>query len=209
MTASLRIDHVVYGVSDLDKAAAWLLDSHGLRCVDGGPHPGHGTANRIVPLGTDYLELLAVVDPGEAELSPLGRAVLEGTATGDQLIGWVVRTDDIHSVANRLALPVQSMSRTLPDGTELTWEVAGIAETLARPDLPFYIQWHDPRMHPGRHPADSTGPDQRIAWIGLSAIPNDLSDWLGGSELPVRVVDGDRPLTAVGIARGEVEIVLR
>ena len=46
-----------------------------LPSVDGGRHPGWGTANRIVPLGDTYIELVTVVDEAEAAQSPFGRWV--------------------------------------------------------------------------------------------------------------------------------------
>ena len=73
----LAIDHVIVVVDDLDAAAARLLDEHGLASLPGGRHEGHGTGNRIVPLGPDYLELMAVVDADEAVGSPLGAWVAE------------------------------------------------------------------------------------------------------------------------------------
>src|SRR5437764_15398189 len=67
---ALRIDHVVWGVEDLDRAAAGVRERHGLASVPGGRHPGWGTANRIIPLGPSYLELLAVADAAEAAADP-------------------------------------------------------------------------------------------------------------------------------------------
>ncbi len=49
---ALRIDHIVWGVDDLDRAAAEVQERYGLASVPGGRHPGWGTANRIVPLGS-------------------------------------------------------------------------------------------------------------------------------------------------------------
>jgi len=76
----LRIDHVVYATSDLHRAGERFLDELGLASVPGGTHPGWGTANRIVPLGTAYVELLAVVDPGVAQADPIGRSQSMPTA---------------------------------------------------------------------------------------------------------------------------------
>jgi hypothetical protein len=50
----LRIDHVVYAVPDLDEAAVRLREAFGLDSV-GGRHERWGTANRIVPMGDQYL----------------------------------------------------------------------------------------------------------------------------------------------------------
>ena len=56
------LDHVVVAVADLEQAAAVFLERYGLASYEGGRHAGLGTANRIVPLGREYVELLGVVD---------------------------------------------------------------------------------------------------------------------------------------------------
>ena len=59
----MQIDHVLYGVQDLDAAATWFEGSFGLSAVSGGAHPAWGTANAILPVGDgQYVELIAVVD---------------------------------------------------------------------------------------------------------------------------------------------------
>ena len=62
-------------MADLAAAAEEIEARHGLASIEGGRHPGWGTANRIVPLGEAYLELVAVVDEAEAAQSPFGRWV--------------------------------------------------------------------------------------------------------------------------------------
>ena len=59
----LSIDHAVLAVADLDGAGERIFREHGLASVPGGVHPAWGTANRIIPMGADYLELISVVDP--------------------------------------------------------------------------------------------------------------------------------------------------
>ena len=61
----MRVDHVIYGTSDLDAASARFA-AQGLRVVPGGAHEGIGTHNRLAPLGGDYVELLAILDPAMA-----------------------------------------------------------------------------------------------------------------------------------------------
>ena len=205
---SLRIDHVIYGVRDLAAAARKLEDEHGLVSRKGGRHPGHGTANRIVPLGAEYLELLGVVDPEEARDSAFGSGILAATAGGDRLVGWAVGTDDLRAHAQRLSLAVTPMSRTTPDGTELRWDVAGVTESVAEPYLPFFIQWHVPaELHPGRGADPET---HGIAWLELGADAGRVADWLGEHAMPVRIAGaGGPPLAAVGIRAAGREIALR
>ena len=96
----LAIDPVIVLVEDLDAAARRYDEHKGLGSVPGGRHPGHGTANRIVPLGGSYLELMAVVDRVEADSSPLGRWVRRRLGeVGESPGALCLRTDDIEGAA--------------------------------------------------------------------------------------------------------------
>ena len=60
----MELDHVLIACTDLEAAAREVEARIGLASVEGGRHRDWGTANRIVPLGSSYLELVAVVDAG-------------------------------------------------------------------------------------------------------------------------------------------------
>src|SRR5207245_6225477 len=112
---ALRIDHIVWGVDDLDRAAAEVQERYGLASVPGGRHPGWGTANRIVPLGGSYVELITVVDAEEALQSQFGTAVRTKLADGgDHLFAWCVASDDFDAEIARLRLPAAEGSRQRP-----------------------------------------------------------------------------------------------
>ena len=208
----LWMDHVIYAVEDLDTAGAALFDREGLASVPGGRHEGWGTANRIVPFGESYLELIAVVDVEEAEQSEFGRAVRRATTEDRPLVGWVVATDDIDGVASRLDLEVEEKSREADDGSTLSWRLAGLERAMKTGALPFFVQWEvPPERHPGvaevRHEADPRG----IAWVEVCADdPDEVREWLGedAGDLPVRITDGDPALGAAAIETSGGEIVL-
>jgi hypothetical protein len=146
-----RIDHAVFAVRDLDTAAARWDRDHGLASAAGGRHPRWGTANRIVPLGPDYLELISVVEPEVAADTVLGRALLRLTADGDRWFSLCLSDDDIEATAARLRLSVEAGTRTTPEGTELRWRGAGIDAEERELWLPFFIAWDvPPGLHPGR-----------------------------------------------------------
>lgn len=206
----MRIDHVIYGVRDLEEAASRMKEEFGLGSVPGGRHPGWGTGNRIVPLGPNYIELMAAVDQSEAESSDVGRAVLDAVSDGDRFLAWCVATEDIEAAAARLDLPVTTGSRERPDGTVLRWRSAGALRALAQPSLPFFITWDVPEeLHPGREPADHVARPRGIEWLEVGGDAIRLNEWLGGSELPVRVVGGPPGVLAVGIGADPEEIVVR
>lgn len=209
----LWMDHVIYAVDDLDAAAAVMFDREGLASVPGGRHEGWGTANRIVPLGESYLELITVVNVEEAEQSEFGRAVRRALTEDHPLVGWVVATDDIDGVAKRLELEVEERSREADDGSTLSWRLAGLERVLKTGGLPFFVQWEvPPERHPGaadvRHETEVRG----IAWVEVCADDRDaVNEWLGGDaqDLPVRITDGDPALAAAAIETAGGEIVLR
>lgn len=201
----IELDHVILAVPDLDAAAVGLEREHGLLSVEGGRHPGWGTENRIVPLGAAYLELVAVVDPAEAQESPFGRWVASAPGT---LLGWAVRADDLDAVAERLGLPVVAGSRMTPAGDELHWRSAGFEHAAVEPSLPFFIAWESRSPHPGRVAVDHPAGDVRLARLEVGGEPLRLEDWLGPHDLPLTVHSGAPALERVVLETGTGELLL-
>jgi hypothetical protein len=208
--SDLRVDHVIYVVDDLDVAAARFMDELGLGSVVGGRHPGWGTANRIVPLGQQYVELVAVADRAEAAGSDFGHSVMRSAARGGGLAGWAVASDDLEGIARRLNLGITRGERTRPDGSTLRWRFAGVARALATGALPFFIQWDAlPAGHPGAAVAAHDARPRGISWIGLTAEEELVREWLGDCDLPLRLTRGPPSLSAVAISTTDGELVLR
>jgi hypothetical protein len=208
--SELRVDHIICAVGDLEVAAVRFRDEFGLGSVVGGRHPGWGTSNRIVPLGHEYVELVAVVDREEAAGSEFGRAVLDAVASGRWLVGWAVATDDLAHIAKRLNLEVTSGARTRPDGSILRWQLVGVGRALADGGWPFFIQWiAPPGGHPGAAVVEHRVTPHRIEWVEIAAEERSLCAWLGDHDLPVRITDGPPSLSAVAISTAAGEVVLR
>ena len=160
----IELDHVLIAVNDLDAAGREFEARHGLASVAGGRHPGWGTANRIVPLGDTYLELVAAVDTAEAAGSPFGRWV---AAPSGRPLGWAVRTEELDVIAGRLGLAVTTGSRRRKDGQVLRWRLAGMEQAVAEAALPFFIEWGDGTPPPGRAKADHQDRPLRIEQVQL------------------------------------------
>ena len=127
----------------------------------------------------------------------MGRWLLAHTATGDPLMALVLRDAATSSALARAARARRSSAAgaTAPDGTRLSWRVAGRDAALGA--RPFFIAWDDPAMRPGlldraarrrgaRHPRASRS----------AAAPSELEGWVDGGR-----AGAARSATAAGCAR--------
>ena len=204
----MELDHVVIAVADLDASAHTIEARFGLASVEGGRHPKWGTANRIVPLGDSYLELVTVVDALIAAESVFGRWVASGASADGRLLGWAARTHELDDVARRLELSVHAGSRAAPGGQVLRWRIAGIDQAASEPPLPFFIEWGRGIQFPGQAPVKHPAGAARIARLVLSADPARLAAWLGNQPLRIVVRTGPPALVAVHISSEAGEIVI-
>ena len=205
----LRLDHVVYAVSDLDEAAVRFRARFGLDSTAGGRHEKWGTANRIVPLGDQYVELVAAVDPSAASETSFGRGVLERAAEGGGWLTIAAVADDLDAVASRLGLEVTSGSRTRPDGEVVRWRAAGLDDLRREPWMPFFLTWDIPHeLHPGRARAGHGVRADGIAWVEVGGDAERLRAWLGTDQLPIRVTDDEPGIHRVAISTPDGELVI-
>lgn len=205
----IEFDHVLIAVRDLDLAARHFENQHGLASIEGGRHTGMGTGNRIIPLGANYVELIAVVDEEEARVSPLAQWVARISAGGNNLAGLCLRTDDIEHTSTRLGTELLSMERARPDGRVLKWRLAGLTDTLVEPSLPFFIQW-DVSIEelPGNEQVEHRVQPQGIEWVEIAQKPDVMRDRIGEHELDIRIVEGEPGLRRLGIGTTEGTIVI-
>jgi hypothetical protein len=167
----------------------------GGRGAAGARHEGLGTHNRIMPLGDGYLELLAVCDPEEAASSALGSAVAARIAhEGDGLMAWAIAVEDVEPVAARLDISITTITRR-----GLTARLAGLAEAMRRPFLPFFLSREQGIRDPGSGSAAGG-----ITWVELAGDAALLRRWLGAADLPVRISEGPPGVRAVGIGEREL-----
>ena len=139
------LDHLVYATPDLDASVEELAERFGTEPVAGGAHPGWGTCNALVGLGTGmYLEIIGP-DPTQSEPEH-ARPFLIDDLPQDRLVTWAYRHPDPESLRESLKDvaqlgPVRRMSRSRPDGSTLRWR---LSDPLALPDggvIPFVIDW--------------------------------------------------------------------
>ena len=206
----MRLDHVSYAAvpGHLAETVQRLGAAIGTGFVDGGMHPRFGTRNFVLPLaGGTYLEVVAALDHPATARTPFGQAVKMRAELGGGWMGWVVAVDDIAPVESRLARPAVDGNRHRPDGYDLRWKQIGVNDTMADPQLPFFVQWLVPATEHPSHAANGTAPVARISRIDIAGDPARVAEWVGApvnqllDDIEVVWVDADDP----GVAAVHIE----
>jgi len=144
------LDHIILGCNDLDAGVEYVYQRTGVRAAAGGVHPGAGTKNALLSLGTlRYMEIIAPDPMQPASTDPRRVASLKNPA----LVGWAIHRHDVKKFASVLqadgveCVGPKPGSRARPDGTTLTW-----ASLTLKDDkdgvLPFFIEWDSNSLHP-------------------------------------------------------------
>ena len=170
------LDHVILGVPSLALGIETFASLTGVTPERGGRHPGRGTENALVSLGSGhYLELLAPI--ATAESAPAL------TAVPLNVVGWALHTRALPELISRVRAagllmqgPVPG-SRQTPTGKLLQWRTAapdGAGLELA----PFVIEWSADSPHPS-----TTAPSGcRLVELRLAAPePSTLQRYLGAA----------------------------
>jgi hypothetical protein len=148
------LDHILFGVSDLDHGIAWMEERSGVRAAFGGVHPGRGTRNALLALGPRrYLEIIAP-DPAQTGQGP-GQDMAEGLRTLQEprLINWAAHTNDLAALVQKATASGIAIegprdgSRARPDGKMLRWKSFSLKDN-AGGALPFFIEWSRDSVHP-------------------------------------------------------------
>lgn len=176
----MRVDHVSYAAEPDGAAAtaARIAETLGLRAVNGGVHPPFGTRNMIIPLAHHrYVEVVEPLEHPVCDKAPFGQAVRTACAEGGGWLGWVIRVDDLRAIETRLERESVPGHRVFPDGRRLDWRQVGVRGLLNDPQLPFFIQFDNPDLHPALavHPV----PEVAIAGLTIAGDPDRVRDWLG------------------------------
>lgn len=202
----MQIDHVLYGVRDLDEARSWFENLHGLTALSGGAHPEWGTANAILPVGNrQYIELISVVDPQSEH--PLARFLTALVRGGDRPVGVCLRPDDLDATALRLGLEVSEGARSNPDGVMLRWRMAGVPAALGPDRLPFFIEWPGGAGTPELDHVPS-GFGDGVEWVEMGGDPVRLQQWMGTHLPNVRSVEAPAGIRRFSLSAANGSVVI-
>jgi hypothetical protein len=145
-----RFDHLVVGIRSLSEGIGQFKRLVGLEAAAGGTHPGRGTENALVSLGSaEYLEIIA--PRAEARLSDADAKLRELDRL--TIVTWAVAVDNADDAREMLkgagfatTVPQQG-SRLTPSGERLDWEVFRLSDAKIV-GAPFFIEWGDVASHP-------------------------------------------------------------
>ena len=193
------VDHILLGAPDLDRGMAWFEQRTGVKPIFGGIHPGRGTRNALVSLGSrHYVEIIA---PDPAQKAFNFQIDLRKLAS-PKLVNWAVAgdVDAAAATARRLKYDVygpQEGSRMRPDGSQLLWRSVGVLAPFRDAEvdpMPFFIEWGQDIRHPSE---DSPAGCHLLAFDVRHPDPDGLRTVLASFDIDATVTKGDRPgLTA-------------
>jgi glyoxalase-like protein len=204
-----RLDHLVYATPDLGLGIDTVEKLIGVTATPGGQHPGLGTRNALVALGSSsYLE---IIGPDPEQPTPSGhRRFGIDELKAPRIVRWVVKGTELETLAASAAAggvrlgAVIPGSRRRPDGVVLSWRYTDPNTDIADGLVPFFIDW-------GSSPHPSATAARGATLVGVRAEHPDeertqkLLNVLG---LDLKVQKGSAPaiIATIDSPRGRVEL---
>jgi hypothetical protein len=195
---SVKLDHIVFGCTELDAGAAWLSERLGVAETARGVHAMMGTHNALWNMGDAYIELVAInpdsPHPGRPRWFGLDDAATQAKlSNGVSLLTWAIAGAPIEPVIAKVPValgPVESFARD-----DLAWNVA--VPVAGTPGLggafPLTLEWTA-----GLHPAARL-PDVGIRCERLVVRhpeSGEIQNALGPVGAPVKIEEGAFALIA-------------
>lgn len=171
MLNTSSFDHLVIAVPDLEEYVEQCEVRLGVAAVDGGAHPGLGTANALLglelgddlteslglarPRGANPLTYLEILGPDPEQDPALAAGRLAGI-TAPTVQRWAIRPDDFDGLVTAAARSreprvdlgeVHDMTRRRPDGVVL-------AAVVGNPAVPHRLEG----LRASGEPGDAVGP---------------------------------------------------
>jgi catechol 2,3-dioxygenase-like lactoylglutathione lyase family enzyme len=202
------LDHILLGCSDLDRGIAFVEQRLGVRAAFGGMHPGRGTQNALLSLGTRrYLEIIAP-DPQQAgaEVPQDSHTNMETRylreLTEPKLVGWAAHPGNLEQFAARLRKAAiafkgpQPGLRQRPDGRVLHWKTIMLVDDHGGV-LPFFIDWSADSIHPSE---DAPHGANLVEFNIAGPHPAELTKVSKSLDLDVGIEQSEKPQLRARIA---------
>ena len=204
-----RIDHLVFAAADLEAGVRRLEDLTGVRAQFGGAHPGRGTQNALLSLGTRaYLEIIAP-DPGQPNASSPLLAGLSASRPF-RMTYWAIGEPDLEgvvarSVAGGFPASVIAGSRRRPDGELMSWRMGMLNDPQRGGGVtPFFIDWAGTKSPALTAPVAGALVGIRVQHPNPQEI-QPLYDALGLDQ-PIEPGDESALIATIETARGRFEL---
>ena len=198
------VDHLVYATPDLQHGIDRIEKLLGVRASPGGQHPGRGTRNALLSLGTgSYLEIIGPDpdQPAPAQPRPFGIDDLGEP----RLVTWAAKAKGFEPLARNAERAgvrlgeVISGSRQRTDGVLLSWRYTDPRTVVAEGVIPFFIDWGT-TPHPAATAAPGASlvalraehPDAQRVQRALSLLGIDMVVQRGPRATLIAVVTGPR-----------------
>lgn len=182
------IDHLVYAVPDLESGIDAIEALIGVRPALGGSHPGWGTRNALLSLGSrTYLEIIGPDPQQVVSHRPLGVDDLDLP----RLTTWAMAADSLEERVREARGAgfelgeIRDMERTRPDGTRLSWRLTDPFADRMGGLLPFLIDWGA-----SPHPADTAPTGCTLIDLAIETPEPDTVVGFPGLECQVTVGHG-------------------
>lgn len=139
----LTLDHLAVSCSELASGAAAVEMALGVPLQAGGQHPDFGTHNRLLGLGEDYLEVIAI-NPGAPPPARPRWFDLDRFAGPPRLTNWILRCESLEAALEALG-PGFGAPVSLTRG-DLRWRMAVPGTGVLPFDncAPALIEWETP-----------------------------------------------------------------
>ena len=188
------LDHILLGCNDLQRGIDFVEQHSGVRATFGGVHPGRGTQNALLSLGTHrYLEIIAPDPQQTASQSELPAKLKK--LPSPRLVGWAAHPGDLQVFATDLAKAGVAAegptpgSRKRPDGSVLHWKTLNLKDD-ANGLLPFFIEWSADSTHPS---ADAPSGCQLLRFELFTPDPAALAKSIAPLNLKAPIAKGSSP----------------
>ena len=204
-----RVDHLVYGTPDLTRGIEEIEKLLGVRATPGGQHPGRGTHNALLALGSaSYLEIIAPDPEQPAPKTPRPFGIDD--LNQSRLVAWAAKGNELDQLTREAARKgvqlgaVTSGSRQRPDGVLLSWRYTNPATVVADGIIPFFIDWGG-----SAHPAQTAAGG--LSLVAMRAEHPDaerVQNMLRQLGVDILVKQGVRPtlIAVIDCPRGRVEL---
>jgi Glyoxalase-like domain len=202
------LDHILWAAPDLGAGEKFIENLTGVVPARGGVHPGLGTRNSLLDLGSGiYFEIISP-DPAQDLKDNRGGRIAALPRPG--IMTFAIRSDDLDTLsaaARREGVSLQgpvAMSRDRLDGVRLDWTIVYLEDSRFGEAIPFVIDWGT-----SPHPSESVPVGCQLrSFVVFHPEADQLARLYASLDIPVPVKRGAYPGFIAELATPKGDVVL-